>query len=189
MTNSNNVFFIDIRGSDEVLSNQFDPQHHRFINIPANHIRFNLDFLRSIVQSGDYSVIYLVCNSGRRSTMVYDKYFVNDPDLSMITVNPSVSFKNFGKVDTITTISSENNLKIYTTSQSKSLFNLYNMTRVIQLLMGSIMFIIGLYIVGLSKCICNVPVGWFLVVIGLFALYSGISGSCVLSRVFGSKLI
>lgn len=189
MFNYNDVFFIDIRNSDEVLDKQFDPVYHRFINIPANHIRFNLEFIRSIVRSGDYSIIYLVCNSGRRSAMIYNKYFANDPDLSMITVNPSVSFKYFGKVGTITNISDENNLRIYTTSQAKSSFNLYNITRVIQLLIGTIMIIIGLYIVGLSKCICNAPIGWILITVGLFTLYSGISGLCVLSRLFGFKLI
>lgn len=180
--NNNTTLFIDIRNSDEVLSHRFDTTKHKSLNIPSNMIRFNLMFLRDLVSSGKYERVFIVCYTGKRSKMIYDKYFASDIILSSIIVDKRVSFKNFNKLSPVEY--NDLNLKIYTIKGPS--FNLYNMTRIVQLILGSILLLSGLFI--LYNCSKFKPLTFFMIAIGLFVIYSSISGSCIMSKLLGNIL-
>jgi rhodanese-related sulfurtransferase len=177
-----NDFFIDIRNSDEVLSHKFDNTKHKFVNIPANMIRFNLDFLRDLVKSEEYERIFLVCNSGNRSKIIYNKYFVNDNILKNIIIDNRVAFNKFITSNPYNI--NELNLSIYTLRGPK--FNLYNMTRVIQLLLGSILLIGGLKLINTNKK--NEWIIWIMIGFGLMAIFNALTATCTISKVFAYYL-
>lgn len=174
-----NNFFIDIRNSDEVLSHRFDDTRHNFVNIPSNMIRFNLKFISDIVKSGKYNNIYLVCRSGNRSKLIYNKYFANDNILNKIITRDELNFNNYkNNPQNI----SELGLVIYTVKGPR--FNLYNMMRVIQLVLGSILLLSGIGLYGLGSVNKHFWILWIMIIMGTMAIYNGLTGTCTISKVF-----
>jgi hypothetical protein len=176
-------FFIDIRNSDEVLSARFDNKMLKFINIPANMIRFNLAYLRDLVESNKYERIFLVCNSGNRSSMVYNKYFANDNLLKSIIVNKRIQFNNFdhsGKINMFPDLNLE--FRII----RGPIFNLYNMMRVIQLVLGTVLLLSG---IGLYKKTKKQWIVWIMIGFGLMAIFNGLTATCTISKIFMWYLI
>ena len=170
--------FIDIRQSDEVYQKRFgESPQYQFYNIPMNMIRFNqktiLDHLKYIDE------IYIVCHSGRRSEFIKNKYFQENPK---IKVNNDLQFKNMKHGDN--PISLDNNEKINIKVVGSNSFNLYNITRIIQILLGTLIILLGgytYYQIRKTK-INRIPLV-VLLMFGLMALFNGITATCTLSKV------
>ena len=177
--------FIDIRKSDEVLTKRFgESEDYEVYNIPMNMIRFNA---KTIVDHLDYfDEIYIVCRSARRSQFIKDKYF---KDIEKIKVNKDLQFKNleFGESNIIL-----NGKEIKMNIVGTNKFNLYNMMRIIQIILGSLIVILGGYtLYEISNCknkkLNKIPL-IILLLFGLMALYNGITSTCTISQVFTDKL-
>jgi hypothetical protein len=174
--------FIDIRRSDEVMTKRFDgSKMNNFYNIPANHIRFNREIILNHLEYFDR--IYLVCASGNRSQMIKDKYFSND---NRIMVNKDISFNNFPNIKGEHIIELGNNKvdKVWITGTFS--FNLYNMTRIIQIIVGMVMLVCSVVLLRITQ----VPIVIKVVLLGMgtVALYSGITSSCFMARMLKDVL-
>jgi len=172
--NNTNYILIDIRNSDEVLNTHYDSSKMtNFYNIPMNMIRFNKE---TILQHLKYvNTIYIVCNSGNRSKFIKDKYFSNE---NKIVASKALSFNQFKKPETYNITTELNDtITVHITGQFK--FNLYNMTRLVQLIMGTIMIITAnaLY----NGCSSNKWALWVLILVGCNAVYSSITSNCFMA--------
>jgi len=167
--------YIDIRSSDEVLALRFDPKYmDNYYNIPMNMIRFNREVILKHLEYVDK--VYIVCNSGNRSSFIKDKYFKDEP---RIVVDKALSFKDFKLGQQNIKLENGNEVTIWTTGNKA--FNMYNMTRVVQVILGTVMLLCGLLLIK-NK---NVHLGLKIVLVGMggVALYSGITRSCFMSLV------
>lgn len=178
----NNNLYIDIRRSDEVLTKRFnDIKMNNFYSIPANHIKFNrikiLDHLEY------YENIYLVCATSNRSQMIKDKYFSND---NRIIVNKNISFSKFPnkKGEHIIKLDNDKFDKIWITGTFK--FNLYNITRIMQLILGIIMLLCGIVIINIKQVPIIIKI--ILLFMGIILLYSGITSNCMMGRMLKNYL-
>jgi rhodanese-related sulfurtransferase len=171
--------FIDIRKSDEVYSKHFSQSNeYKFYNIPMNMIRFNS---QTIIDHLEYiDEIYIVCQSANSSQFIKNKYFSKHDN---IKVSPELQFSNLnhgnnnilinGKLLSIDIIGSNS-------------FNFYNIMRIIQTIMGSVMLLCSLYIYiqlkdkNLLKKINILPIV-ILIIFGLMAIYNGLTSTCFLS--------
>lgn len=176
------TLFIDVRNHDEVIAHQFDDNYHISLNIPADMIKFNLEILRNIVRSKQYKNIYVVCRSATRSGKVHAKYFANDNILSKIKYSESLKFNNFNNS---TKYINDLDLNIHTVRSNNS--PPISMIRIVQMLLGTILLLSGSFI--LYSCEKFKPLKYFMIAVGLFALYSGITGSCILSKILGGNNI
>lgn len=166
---------IDIRASDEVLTKRFDgKQMTNYYNIPGNMIRFNIEGIISHLEYVDN--IYIVCNSSRRSKIIKEKYFPNE---SRIIVDKNLQFKHFPNSPGMALITLENGSieKIWLTGTFS--FNLYNMTRVIQIILGTILLLCGLLL--LNNNTVHIGIKTVLVGFGLMALFNGLTNTCTLA--------
>ena len=171
--------FIDIRKSDEVYSKHFSQSNqYKFYNIPMNMIRFNS---QTIIDHLEYiDEIYIVCQSANRSQFIKNKYFSNHDN---IKVSPKLQFSNLNH--------GNNNILLNGKSLSIDIigsnsFNFYNIMRILQTVMGSVMLLCSLYIFiqlknnNLLKKINILPI-IILFMFGLMALYNGLTSTCSLS--------
>ena len=185
MTQSNldhTTLFLDVRNHDEVVAHRFDDNYHISLNIPADMIKFNLEILRDIVRSKKYENIYVVCRSATRSGKVHAKYFANDTVLSEIKYSESLKFNGFKNPNQHIT---DLDLNIHTVHSNER--PPISMIRIVQMLLGMILLLSGTFI--LYSCEKFKPLKYFMIAVGLFALYSGISGSCILSKILGGNNI
>jgi hypothetical protein len=168
--------FIDIRQSDEVFSKRFNrSKNYECYNIPMNMIRFNKEMIINHLNYVD--VIYIVCQSGTRSQFIKTKYFKNN---SKIKVNKNLQFKNLKHG--MNQLIIENN-KILIDIIGSNSFNMYNMMRIIQVLLGTIILVLGGYtyfqIKG-KKYNNKLPL-IILLFFGLMSLINGLTSTCTLS--------
>jgi hypothetical protein len=170
--------FIDIRQSDEVYQKRFgESSQYQVYNIPMNMIRFNQ---KTIINHLEYiDDIYIVCHSGQRSQFIKDKYF---PNQSNIKVNYNLQFKNLkhgNNIVTLDDISKPIQVKVIGSNS----FNLYNMTRIIQILLGTLILTLGGYTYYQSGNIRinRIPL-IILLFFGLMALFNGVTATCTLSK-------
>ena len=177
--------FIDIRKSDEVLTKRFgESDDYEVYNIPMNMIRFNA---KTIIDHLDYfDEIYIVCRSARRSQFIKDKYF---QEVEKIKVNKELQFKNLPHGES-NIILNNKEIKINVIGTNK--FNLYNMMRIIQIILGSLILILGGYtLYEINNCknkkLNKIPL-IILLLFGLMALYNGITSTCTISQLFQDKL-
>ena len=175
--------FIDIRQSDEVLAKRFQPQEdYKVYNIPMNMIRFKTQTIINHLQYVDE--IYLVCRTGKRSEFIKNKYFQQYPK---IKVNTNLQMQHLNPGNQIVKFDNGNlNVKVIGDNN----WNLYNMTRIVQVILGSMVFLLGglsLYLLSAKSIKQKIPL-IILVLFGLFALGSGLTGSCVMSKVFMNSL-
>lgn len=176
--------FIDIRKSDEVYSKRFAySEKYSVYNIPMNMIRFND---RQIVKHLEYvDVIYLVCLSGSRSKFIKDKYFSHYKN---IKVSKNLQFKNLKKGKNKISLTENEHIEASVIGDGK--FNLYSIARIIQLMLGSIMVLMGGYIylmIYKNKKYNTVPL-IILILFGIMATYNGVTSTCTMSNVFISYL-
>ena len=175
-----NYLFIDIRKSDEVYSKHFDlSQDYSFYNIPMNMIRFNA---QTIINHLDYvDEIYIVCQSASRSQFIKDKYF---SEYEKIKVSKNLQFINL-KYGLNNVTLNENTTMIINIIGSNS-FNFYNVMRIIQTILGTIMISVGLYMyiqlknANLVKKVNIIPL-IILILFGSMALYNGLTSTCSIS--------
>lgn len=171
--------FIDIRQSDEVYQKRFgESTQYKVYNIPMNMIRFNQ---KTIINHLEYiDEIYIVCHSGQRSQFIKDKYFSNQPN---IKVNSNLQFKNFEHGDNIVTLD-DVNTQININIIGSNAFNLYNLTRIIQILLGTLILTLGGYTYYQARKIKinRIPL-MVLLMFGLMALFNGVTATCTLSKI------
>lgn len=171
--------FIDIRKSDEVYSKHFDQSaEYSFYNIPMNMIRFNS---ATIINHLEYvDEIYIVCQTGKRSQFIKNKYF---NDHKRIKVSEKLQFSNldYGSNN----VSLHENDMIINIVGSNS-FNFYSVMRITQTIMGIIMLSVGIYIYiqlkkgNLLNKINTLPL-LFLAAFGSMVLYNGLTSTCSIS--------
>lgn len=168
--------FIDIRQSDEVYSKRFGlSNQYGYYNIPMNMIRFNQETIVSHLAYVDE--IYIVCRSGTRSQFIKDKYFSNYPK---IKVNKNLQFKNLNHG--MNKVALGNNVIDVNVIGSNS-YNMYNMMRIIQTILGTLILVLGGYTylqLKDRKNINTIPL-IILLAFGLMALINGLTATCTMS--------
>jgi len=175
--------FIDIRKSDEVYSRRFDKSYNYDVYyIPMYMIRFNVDMIKTHLKYK--KEIYIVCNSASRSQFIKDKYFANDRN---IIVSNSLQFNNLSQG--VNTVSLQNNsVKINVIGTNS--FNLYNIMRITQIILGSLILLIGSYTLYATypyKSINKIPL-IILILFGAMALFNGLTSTCTISTIFVDSL-
>jgi len=176
--------FIDIRKSDEAYRKHFLPsEQYKFYNIPMNMIRFNKE---TIIEHLEYvDEIYIVCQGANRSQFVKDKYFAN---IEKIKVNPDLQFGNLKPgINNIVLKDKPINVNV----GGKDEFNLYNVMRILQLVMGTVILAAGGYTYLQLKNkkikINKIPL-IILLIMGVNAIYNGLTSTCSLSTALMDKL-
>jgi hypothetical protein len=176
--------FIDIRKSDEVYSRRFDKSYNYDVYyIPMYMIRFNVDMIRKHINYK--KEIYIVCNSATRSQFIKNKYFANDRN---IIVSDSLQFNNLSQGHNNVVLNNNNTIKINVIGDNQ--FNLYNIMRITQIILGSLIIIIGgytLYSTYSYKNINKIPLV-ILILFGTMALFNGITSTCTISTIFVDSL-
>ena len=175
--------FIDIRKSDEVYSRRFDKSYNYDVYyIPMYMIRFNVDMIRKHINYK--KEIYIVCNSASRSQFIKNKYFANDRN---IIVSDSLQFNNLSQGHN-NVVLNNNSIQINVIGDNQ--FNLYNIMRITQIILGSLIIIIGgytLYSTYSYKNINKIPL-IILILFGTMALFNGITSTCTISTIFVDSL-
>jgi hypothetical protein len=172
--------FIDIRKSDEVYSKHFDQsQEYSFYNIPMNMIRFNAQTI--INHLGYVDEIYIVCESAIRSQFIKDKYF-NQYERIKVSKNLQFSNLNYG----LNNVSLNENTNIRINVVGSNSFNYYNIMRILQTILGTIMILVGGYTcIQLSKekllKKINILPLIVLMLFGIMVLYNGLTSTCSIS--------
>ena len=173
---------IDIRKSDEVYNKHLIPSNnYSFYNIPMNMIRFNKD---NIIKHLEYfDEIYIVCNSGIRSTFIKNKYFSN---IQNIKVNNNIQFKNFNYGENLIKINDKTNIINIRGSNS---FNLYSIMRITQLILGTSILILGGYTYHYikNKNVNTLPL-IILLFLGLNAVINALTSTCTVSIILRNYL-
>jgi hypothetical protein len=175
--------FIDIRKSDEVYSRRFDKSYNYDVYyLPMYMIRFNVDMIKTHLKYK--KEIYIVCNSASRSQFIKDKYFANDRN---VIVSNSLQFNNLSQG--VNTVSLQNNsVKINVIGTNS--FNLYNIMRITQIILGSLILLIGSYTLYATypyKSINKIPL-IILILFGAMALFNGLTSTCTISTIFVDSL-
>ena len=175
--------FIDIRKSDEVYSRRFDKSYNYDVYyIPMYMIRFNVDMIKAHLKYK--KEIYIVCNSASRSQFIKDKYFANDRN---VIVSNSLQFNNLSQG--VNTVSLQNNTVKINVIGTNS-FNLYNIMRITQIILGSLILFIGSYTLYATypyKNINKLPL-IILILFGAMALFNGLTSTCTISTIFIDSL-
>ena len=175
--------FIDIRKSDEVYSRRFDKSYNYDVYyIPMYMIRFNVDMIKTHLKYK--KEIYIVCNSASRSQFIKDKYFANDRN---VIVSNSLQFNNLSQG--VNMVSLQNNTVKINVIGTNS-FNLYNIMRITQIILGSLILLIGSYTLYATypyKSINKIPL-IILILFGAMALFNGLTSTCTISTIFVDSL-
>jgi rhodanese-related sulfurtransferase len=175
----NNMLFIDIRNSDEVFAKHFDSVYMKnYYNIPMNMIRFNVDVIRNHLQY--VNKIYIVCASGSRSQFIKDKYFKDDVK---IIVDKALQFNKLNNQGVNNVMIDNKSVQVVITGTFN--YNLYNLTRIIQIVLGTI--IISSVLVMWKTRYKFAPMV-VLLAFGAMALFNGVTNTCTLSLVFRDML-
>lgn len=172
--------FIDIRKSDEVYSKRFGSSNaYSTYNIPMNMIRFNVE---NIINHLKYvEVIYIVCQSGSRSNFIKEKYFSNYEN---IKVNNKLQFKNLNIGTNHVKLSENETIETLIIGENK--FNLYSITRIIQIMLGVVIVLLGGYtyiMIYKNKKYNTLPL-IILILFGIMALINGVTSTCNISNVW-----
>lgn len=176
-----NYLFIDIRKSDEVYKKKFAySKDYSVYNIPMNMIRFNK---KMISEHLNYvNEIYIVCSSSNRAAFIKNKYF---NEFNNIKVIKPLQFKNLKIGVNVITL---NNKKISIRVEGSESFNLYSITRIIQLILGTFILILGGYTYSkLNKNFNKIPLG-ILLLFGLMAVINGLTSTCTISEILKNQL-
>jgi rhodanese-related sulfurtransferase len=169
--------FIDIRKSDEAYMKHFDGNKHtNFYNIPMNMIRFNKQNIINHLQYVDG--IYIICQSGKRSQFIKNKYFSDNDN---IKVSKTLQFNNLkiGKNQIVL-----NNQPITIHIDGSGSFNLYNDMRIIQIILGLLILSAGgyTYFHIRNGKINTIPL-IILLIMGMNSLYNGLTSTCTMSSI------
>lgn len=167
--------FIDIRKSDEVYSQRLDKSDKFSVyHFPMNMIQFNRDVIIKHLEYVDE--IYLVCRSAARSQFIKDKYFSQEPKIK-VSKDLQFSVLNNGVNEVML-----DNEKIKVNVIGPNKFNLYSIMRIIQIILGTLILVLGGYTYKQikDKKINKIPL-LVLMVFGLMALINGLTSTCTMS--------
>lgn len=151
-----------------------------------NMIRFNA---KTIINHLNYvNEIYIVCQSASRSQFIKDKYFNNYEN---IKVNNNLQFVNlnYGLNNVYLNENTTMNINIVGSNS----FNFYNVMRIIQTILGSIIIFVGGYTyiqlrnAKVLNKINSLPL-IVLVLFGIMALYNGLTSTCSISTLLEDYL-
>lgn len=173
--------FVDIRKSDEVYTKRFEnSKDYSVYNIPMNMIRFNKKNISDHLEYNDE--IYIVCSSSNRANFIKDKYF---SEFNNIKVIEGLQFENLEIGENIVTLNDKNiNIKVEGTGS----FNLYSIMRIIQIILGSLILILGGYTYSkLNKNFNKTPL-IILLLFGLMSLINGLTSTCTMSEILKDQL-
>jgi len=167
--------FIDIRNSDEVYSQRFDiSDDYSVYYIPMNMIQFNRDVIIKHLEYVDE--IYLVCRSAARSQFIKDKYFSQEPKIK-VSKDLQFSVLNNGVNEVML-----DNEKLKVNIIGPNTFNLYSIMRIIQIILGTLILVLGGYTYKqIKEKNVNKKLLIILLIIGLISLLNGLYGTCGLS--------
>lgn len=178
------TILIDIRRDSEVFNKRIDTRKFTDAGlyvIPMNMIRFNRD---TIIQHLKWvKEIYLVCDTGRRSKYIKDRYFA---DIPAIKVAGELQFSKFQLGDNTVSIPGGPSLIIPVIGDT----GLYSLTRIIQIMLGTVIGIaaaIALYNLD-RKCVISRSALWVIMVFALMALFNGLTDTCTLSMLLRNYL-
>ena len=146
-------------------------------------IRFNVDMIKKHLNYK--KEIYIVCNSASRSQFIKDKYFANDRN---VIVSSSLQFNNLSQGVNMVSLQNNNTVKINVIGTNS--FNLYNIMRITQIILGSLILIAGgytLYATYSYKNINKIPL-IILILFGAMALFNGLTSTCTISTIFIDSL-
>jgi hypothetical protein len=180
-----NYIFIDIRKSDEVYSKHLDikkAENFSVYHFPMNMIKFNRDVIIEHLEYVDE--IYLVCHSAKRSKFIKDKYFSEYPK---IKVSKELQFSELKTGLNKVTLNDE---KIRVNVINPSKFNLYSIMRITQIILGTLILVLGGYTfrqIKNSKKINKIPL-IILLLFGLMALINGLTSTCTMSIILQDYL-
>lgn len=175
--------FVDIRKSDEVYAKHFDnSQEYSFYNIPMYMIRFNV---QSIINNLEhFDEIYIVCQTATRSQFIKNKYFENN---DKIKVSQNLQFSNLNHGSNNVLLSESGPHLAIRVAGSNS-FNFYNIMRITQTILGTIMLSVGIYVYAkLKNNVINknnnmnmIPL-IILIAFGTMAIFNGLTSTCSMS--------
>ena len=146
-------------------------------------IRFNVAMIKTHLKYK--KEIYIVCNSASRSQFIKDKYFANDRN---VIVSSSLQFNNLSQGVNMVSLQNNNTIKINVIGTNS--FNLYNIMRITQIILGSLILIAGgytLYATYSYKNINKIPL-IILILFGAMALFNGLTSTCTISTIFIDSL-
>lgn len=192
---------VDIRSDSEVYNRRIDPaaisklpqeqQNYSVYNIPMNMIRFNRD---TIIQHLAWvDKIIIICNSGRRSGFIKQKYFADQPNIVTDTaiqfnnLNTGLNIVNGNQPETAGIVLA---LPVWSNPNPR----IYSITRLIQILLGSVILVSVLGTLWQLGWVKKSGAMWqlwglyILLVFGAMALYNGLSGTCTLSLILQDYL-
>ena len=176
-----NYLFIDIRKSDEVYTKRFaHSKDYAVYNIPMNMIRFNKKMIAAHLEYVDE--IYIVCGSSSRAGFIKDKYFNGFDNIKVIE---PLQFENLKMGDNTITLNDKNiSIKV----EGSGSFNLYSIMRIVQLILGSLILLLGGYTyTKLNKNFNKTPLV-ILLLVGLMAVINGLTSTCTMSEILKDQL-
>ena len=178
------TILIDIRRDSEVYNKRIDPVQFKeggLYVIPMNMIRFNRE---TIVQHLKWvKEIYLVCDTGRRSTYIKNKYFA---DIPAIKVDPALQFTHLQAGTNKVTMANGVTLNIPVIGD----MGIYSLTRLIQIMLGTVIGLaaaVALYNLD-RKCVISRYALIVILVFALMALFNGVTDTCTLSMILRDYL-
>ena len=178
------TILIDIRRDSEVYNKRIDTSQFRDAGlyvIPMNMIRFNRE---TIVQHLKWvKEIYLVCDTGRRSTYIKNKYFA---DIPAIKVDPALQFTHLQAGTNKVTMANGVTLNIPVIGD----MGIYSLTRLIQIMLGTVIGLaaaVALYNLD-RKCVISRYALIVILVFALMALFNGVTDTCTLSMILRDYL-
>jgi hypothetical protein len=170
--------FIDIRKSDEVYAKHFDnSQEYSFYNIPMYMIRFNVQSIINNLEQFDE--IYIVCQTATRSQFIKNKYFENN---DKIKVSQNLQFSNLNHGSNNVSLG-ENGPQVTIQVVGSNSFNFYNIMRITQTILGTIMLSVGIYIytkLNKTNNMNMIPL-IILIAFGTMAIFNGLTSTCSMS--------
>lgn len=182
------TIFIDIRSDSEVFNKHINTEQLANSNysvyvIPMNMIRFNVETIVNHLQW--VKNIYLVCDTGRRSQYIKNKYFASNPNI-MVDTKLQFTYLQEG-INTVTLTDNKTTFTIPVITQS----GLYSIMRIIQIIYG-VIFISCisylLFVLRNSKCkITRIPV-YITLAVALMALFNGLTNTCSVSMLLRDYL-
>jgi hypothetical protein len=179
---------IDIRNDSEVFNKHIDTtqianQNYTVYNIPMNMIQFNVV---TIVNHLNWvKKIFLVCDTGRRSQYIKNKYFSTVPNI-VVDTNLQMTHLQPG-MNTITLTDNSASFVIPVKTQQ----GIYSIMRIIQIMYG-VIFISCLgyvfYSLKSSKCsVSRIPL-YIGLLIASMALFNGLTNTCTMSMLLRDYL-
>lgn len=122
-----------------------------------------------------------MCQSGSRSKFIKDKYFSHYKN---IKVSKNLQFKHLNKGKQLVELTDHEHIE--TSVLGNGQFNLYSITRIIQLLLGSIMVLMAGYtylMIYKNKKYNTAPL-IILILFGIMSLINGVTSTCTMSNLF-----